>query len=268
MSAGRVRQRHGLEPAQRAELGLRVAKPVEHRHPHQGFDVDLVAGAPKDAAQFAKAQRLPQFLERPDRAQCTRRFKLDLGLRLGAPDWRPPRGLQQPVDHRIQGSADLIQAPEGGDGALADAALVIAERLDELDVAPRTGGRDLDVHATKIAGLPSISRRKSIPENVPPQGLSEKRPETRIKFPLAPSKKGPKIGFNCRTRGSRCAPVVANFSLPQPKIVPPPSGASLRHMRLFGPWRLDNPSPHGGAGTTELLGPQRLVPRKDLYQET
>jgi len=101
--------------------------------------------AAKDPAQFVKAQRLPQFLERPDRAQCTGRFELDFRLRLGPNGRCAPRGLQQPVDHRIEGSTDLIQASEGGDGALADAALVIAERLDERAVAPGTGDRDLDV---------------------------------------------------------------------------------------------------------------------------
>jgi hypothetical protein len=149
---GTVRQRHGLQPAQHPELGLRVAEPVEHHHSYQRLDIDLMPGAAKDAAQFAKAQRLPQFMERPDRAQCAGRFELDLRLGLGPEDRCTPRGLQQPVDHRIEGTTDLIESPEGGDGALADAALVIAERLDELDVAPGTGGRDLDVHATKIAG--------------------------------------------------------------------------------------------------------------------
>jgi len=147
-----------------------------------------VPGAAKDPALFAKAQRLPQFMERPHRAKRAGRFELDFRLRLSPEDRRPPRGLQQPVDHRIQGTTDLIQAPESGDGALADAALVIAERLDELDVAPWTGGGDLDVHATKIAGIKTNSRKTSMPADVPPQGFSEKRPETRIKPRLAPSK--------------------------------------------------------------------------------
>jgi len=48
----------GLQPAQHAELGLRVTKPVEHHHPHQGLDIDLVAGAPKDPARLTIAPRL------------------------------------------------------------------------------------------------------------------------------------------------------------------------------------------------------------------
>jgi hypothetical protein len=184
-----VRQRHGLEPAQHTELGLRVTEPIEHHHPHQGLDIDLMAGAAKDAPQLTKAQRLPQFMERPDRIQRAGRLELHLRLGLGTEDRCTPGGLQQSVNHRIEGSTDLIEAPEGGYGALADAALVIAKRLDELDVAPWTGGRDLDMHATKIAGLLPISRRTSHPRDVPPQRFSENRPETRMKPRLAPSKR-------------------------------------------------------------------------------
>ena len=67
-------------------------------------------------------------------------------------------GLEQAVDHGIEGITDLVEAPERGDGALADAALLITKRLDKLHVAAWARGRDLDVHATKIAGIqrPSI----------------------------------------------------------------------------------------------------------------
>ena len=134
--AGRkVRPRHRIEPAQHAELGLRVAELLEYRHPHQRLDFELVASATKDAAPPTEARRLPQFTEHPPRAQYGGRFKLNLRLRLAANGRCAPSGLGHSVDHCIQRTTDVFQTPEDDDGAFAEAALLIAERLDELDVA-------------------------------------------------------------------------------------------------------------------------------------
>ena len=69
-------QANGFEPAQHAEFGVRVAQAVEHHHADQGFDVDGVAGAPKQSAQAIEAERTPQLRERPDVAEVACRFEV------------------------------------------------------------------------------------------------------------------------------------------------------------------------------------------------
>ena len=88
---------HGLQPAPLPGLGVRVAEAIEHHHPHQDGDIDLVAGAAKDAAQLAEAQCLPRFLERPDRAQFAGPSSLNLGLGVGFHGWCAFCGLEQPL---------------------------------------------------------------------------------------------------------------------------------------------------------------------------
>ena len=70
-------QGHGLQPAQHAKLGVRIAQAVEHHHPDQGLDIDGVTGGAKGPAQAIKAQRIPQFSQRPDIAKVARRRKGD-----------------------------------------------------------------------------------------------------------------------------------------------------------------------------------------------
>ena len=56
--------------------------------------------------------------------------------------------------------------------------------------------------ATKITGVMPISRKTSIPDDVPPQGFPEKHPETRIKPRLAPSIRA-KNGVQLSNSGGR-----------------------------------------------------------------
>jgi hypothetical protein len=47
---------NGLQPAQHAQLGVRVTKAIDHHHAHQRLDIDGVAGLQKDFAQALEAQ--------------------------------------------------------------------------------------------------------------------------------------------------------------------------------------------------------------------
>ncbi len=51
-----TRQRHGLDPTQDAELGVRIAQAIEDHHSNQRFHVDGVTGATKEPAQTIEAQ--------------------------------------------------------------------------------------------------------------------------------------------------------------------------------------------------------------------
>jgi hypothetical protein len=74
----------------------------------------------------------------------------------------------------------LIQAPQGGYGALLDQASIVSVRLDELDVAAWTGGGDLDKHVATAP--PDIQNKKCVHlnMNVPPQENSKKEPKMLI----------------------------------------------------------------------------------------
>lgn len=117
----------------------------------------------------------------------------------------------------------------------ADSAPVIAERLDQLHVAPRTGGRDLDAHATKIAGIPLNSRITAMSEDVPPQGVLEKRQKTPTRPRLAPSRQPENVA-----QPSSCAePIPPNKSnasgQSKNSIVRTPLGSAMcqrENMRL------------------------------------
>jgi hypothetical protein len=174
-----IGQGHRLHPAQDAQLGFRVAQPVEHHDANQGLDVDGVAGAAKDAAQIREAQFLPQLGQRPHVAQ--RAGGLKRQRRGGQHRCRARLGrhrlaaghLEQAIDDGIELAGQLIHAPQRGDGALLHPPGVVAIGLDKLDVATRTGGGDLDEHAATVSHQFTNPNNRPITENVPPQKVHQ-----------------------------------------------------------------------------------------------
>jgi hypothetical protein len=59
--------------------------------------------------------------------------------------------FEQSVDDAVEFAADLVSTSQRGDGALFDATGLVPVGLDELDVAARTGGGDLDKHAATLS---------------------------------------------------------------------------------------------------------------------
>ncbi|SAL07562.1 hypothetical protein AWB78_08633 [Caballeronia calidae] len=64
-----LRQGHGFQPAQNAELRIRIAQPIEDHDPEQRLHIDRVPRAAEHTPQLAKAERLPKFGQRPDIAE-------------------------------------------------------------------------------------------------------------------------------------------------------------------------------------------------------
>jgi len=76
-------------------------------------------------------------------------------------------------------------------------------------------GRNLKVHASKRAGIPPIAVKLSTSADVPPQGLSEKQPEIRIKLRLARSKTAEnKVQLSTSEGGLDVLPWKASTSYP------------------------------------------------------
>ncbi len=63
--------------SQHTQLGFRVAQAIEDHHGQQRFDIRDVSGLIEDATKFAKAQGLPQLLQRTYIAQRTGRFEFN-----------------------------------------------------------------------------------------------------------------------------------------------------------------------------------------------
>ena len=121
---------HRLQPAQHAQLGVRIAQPVEDHHAQRQLDRRGEAGASEHGRQAIKAQFVPKLVERPHIAE--RQCRLKAQLRRRARRGRKSFGAQQTVEQRIDLAAVLINATQCGDGALAGLAVLIAERLHQL----------------------------------------------------------------------------------------------------------------------------------------
>jgi hypothetical protein len=67
------RHAHRLQPAQHAQLGIRIAQPVEHHHADRLLHGRGVAGATKHPVQRIEAQFAPKLIECPHIAQRPRR---------------------------------------------------------------------------------------------------------------------------------------------------------------------------------------------------
>ena len=61
--------------------------------------------------------------------------------------------FEKAINNRIKFSAQLIGTPEGGNGALLDAPILVSKGLNELDVATWAGGGNLDIHAPTLSGI-------------------------------------------------------------------------------------------------------------------
>jgi len=138
-------QRHRVEPAQHTELAARVAQTVEHHRAQTGQHIDVHARAAPGGGQVIEAERAPQLPQRPDvagaaavdEAQAVQDGALSLDL-------QPTSALQ-----RANQCIDLatgFKSTEGAHGALTRLTIIVAERLHQLSVAPRTGLGDLDEH--------------------------------------------------------------------------------------------------------------------------
>jgi len=174
-----VRQRHRLHPAQYAELRFRIAQAVEHHQTDQRFHVRGAARAAKHRTQLREAQRLPQFGQRPHVPERPGGLERHGGCwRLGAHRFAAG-DLQQPVDHRVERTIDLLGAPERGDGALLHPSRLVAIGLDELDVAATSRGGELDVQAATLPRQKDPASLKVTVTDVPPQHFCDHGLETR-----------------------------------------------------------------------------------------
>jgi len=146
-----------LQPAQDAELGLRIAQAVEHHHAQQPFGIELAAVAQDPAEGVMKAEFLPQGGEQPGVADGTRGCEVHRAGALFQCGFTG--GAQQAVDQGIRvARTDGFKPTEGGDDALAGNAGRIAEGFDELDVLAWAGGRDLDEHVATVERLLSTHK--------------------------------------------------------------------------------------------------------------
>ena len=121
-----------LQPAQHAELGVGVAQAVEDHHAQGVLDGVGEAGAAEDGAQAIEAEFAPQLVECPDVAEREGGFEADLGR--GGVVEGSALGAKQPPEQGVDLAAGLVDATQRRQGALAGAALLITEGLDELGV--------------------------------------------------------------------------------------------------------------------------------------
>lgn len=144
------RQPNPFEPAQDAELGLWIGQAVEHHHARQRFGIEGAARRTQPLLNGpVEPEIAPQFVEQPPAAELQRRQSRDVqcpAFDLGATG-RP----QQPVDQRIDLlGVDVLEPPEGGEGAMLDLAR-LAVGFDDAQVGARAGAMELDVHGVTIA---------------------------------------------------------------------------------------------------------------------
>jgi hypothetical protein len=144
-----ARHADALQPAQHAQLGLRIAQPVEDHHADRVLDGRGEAGAPEDGTQAIKPQFVPQRVQRPDIAH--RQGRLEAHLRHIDAARRAALDAQQAVEQRVQRTARLVQAAQGCDQALPRLAIFVAEGLDQANIAVTARGRDLQKHRPSVA---------------------------------------------------------------------------------------------------------------------
>ena len=101
----------------------------------------------------------PQLIQRPHVAERKRRFKRDLGSCSSTSG--QPLGAQQAVEQRVDTAAGFIKTAKRGDGALTRFTFLVAERLDELQVAVAAGASELDEHGREYS---HCSRRLPPPQ--------------------------------------------------------------------------------------------------------
>ena len=127
----------GLQPAQAAELALRLAEAVEHHGTHERLDIELALAGAQGAPEGAvEAEVLPQLVQGEDVSKGPGRRVGDLELcRRVAPGRTtepPDQGVEMAIFH-------AVDAPEIGDDPVPRLSGLIAVGLDHLQVAPPAG---------------------------------------------------------------------------------------------------------------------------------
>ena len=144
--------RHGcrFQPAQAAQPAGRIAQAVERHRPDQRLGVEFPArGTQRPLQGRVEVKILPDLVQGEDIAETAPRLLNDLrGGVFGAPN-----GPVEPVDQRVQlVRSKLVEAPEVGNDARSNLSVVIAERLDQLQVLASAGLGDARMHC--VASLP------------------------------------------------------------------------------------------------------------------
>src|SRR6185369_17209076 len=147
----------------------------EHHHPNHCFDIDAVPGLAEHAAQFAKAQGLPQLVERPDIAECASRFEFN------GRQWRiqkvwPTGHFEQARNNGIEAVGQLVQAAERDQGAMLGLAGVVTEGFNKLEILAWAGAGDLEEHASTLPAVHRLSNIAIKTTGVPLHGFFEKSP--------------------------------------------------------------------------------------------
>ena len=133
----RIGQADRLEPAQHAQLRGRFAQSVEDHGPHECRRIELPArGAQRPGDCRLQAERVPQLVQEMD---------VSVAESSQEPGLLGPRGRSSTSRDALQSGnqgveralAQLVDAPEGGDDALAHLAVLVSMAFDELHVAAR-----------------------------------------------------------------------------------------------------------------------------------
>ncbi len=148
--------RHGFQPLQATELGVRSTQPIEDHRPHQCFGIEI---APRRAQRTldrgAKTQALPEFVQRKHIPEGPRALVLD---GLGGVRATPECAIQA-VDERIEFLRfELIESPKVGDHPLSHRTGVGAEGLHNLQVAAATRSADARVHVATVSRFVPLYR--------------------------------------------------------------------------------------------------------------
>src|SRR5690606_8020291 len=104
-------------------------------------------GLAKHPAPPIEAQGPPQLIERPHIAQRPCRLKLDRWYRCIQYS-RAPGCLEQSGNHRVELTVKLIEPTQRHQRAMPRLPGLIAKRLNQLQIAARSGASDLEKHAT------------------------------------------------------------------------------------------------------------------------
>ena len=141
----------GLQPAQAAQLAVRIAQAVEDHRADQRLRVDLAPTGAQGARQRPiKTEVLPKLMQGEDVAIGLRAFADDLRCGVSGATKRPIEA----VDQRIEFSGrEIVKPTEIGDHTMADLAVFAAIPFDELEVASPSGLGDLGIHAATLSRI-------------------------------------------------------------------------------------------------------------------
>jgi len=109
-----------------------------------------VPGLIEDATKFAKAQGLPQFLERPDITERPCGFEFDHRLGRIQQVGSTSTDLEQSRNDGIEVVGDLVEAPKGRQGAVFRFPPIVSIGFYELEILAGARSGYLDEHASTI----------------------------------------------------------------------------------------------------------------------